>query len=651
MKDNLRNRSDTGSGLIIDMERERRHTLDSSSEQQNFFQRALLRVSNRFRKHSRARAATMGAQKQTRQERLRQLNQASSSNGNGSSNEITKGDISQLPNDLNAQASNIAYKGRSNSHGDFSTEPGRQARVKAQSKNEPTQRSGTPLQNSNDAAIAGNKQGITNSSNPRRLKSSVGSVSVVSTRSRGLSSTTSDVFSDDGSEKEAKPKQNGPPVAPPRSPVSLGIFTFPDLPDEKEEDENSEYLNKEGIDELTGRTVTSTPTDGSEVILRRKTDNSSLLDEIDHEIKRRTREEDMPSTPLSYTSVDGPNSFDYYDNEEGENYVMLRTTDAGPTVDVECADSQIHSRKQSSEIGSVVKEPLVNEAPVANGNNRIERTVEEELNFDPGVHSPNKLENSGEEAAYQNVTQILEKQRENAAAKGRRNSARRSSSKHLSDPLLTERLGNIQQWHNDNVASSLHELPHETNYVNYKENNGSGDKSSFYVNVSAGEGAVRKNRKKKPSPLNFNFEKYDDDEKIYHNVGPLVSDRSGSSDGFGSYKNIGGGSYENVAGRSTSRDRAYVNVPSPSHKKAVPMLNYVLVSSSKGSSSHGYRGERSGSVNSVNSDKSDKVPYSYIDEKATSLLQRTREQHWQRRAEDGQAKLNTPKKTKKSFGD
>ena len=654
IKESLRNRSDTGSGFIIDMERERSHTLDSMSEQ-NFFQRALLRVSNRFRKHNRARAATVGSQKQVRQkERSQLLNQASSSKENGSTGEaegggtqaVFKKDIVELPSDLNKKSSITAFKGRSNSHGDFGTE------YKARGKRELVQRTATPLRTNNDNVTVGDKQV---NATQGRLISSVGSASMVSTRSRGLSSTTSDVFTDDINDNECKTKQNGPPVAPPRSPASLGIFTFPDMPDGKDEGGDSEYLNREGIDKLTRRATASSPADGNEVIFRRRAEDFSLLDEIDREIKRRTREEDVPSTPLSHTSVDGPNSFDFYDQEEDGNYVMLKTTDTGPTVDMSIVDNQVHSRKQSSDVcrkqsaeASLAMGMLGNERSAAIGNHKPERIAEKEFNYDPGVHSPDRIKVLKEEAAYQNIAEVMMEGGENAATKGRRNSSRRSSSKHLSDPLLMERLRNIQQLHNGTVASSLRELSQETNYVNCQGRSDSGEKSSFYVNVNVGEAMARNNRKKKPSPLNINFEKYDDDDNIYHIVGSLANDRSGSSDGLGSYRNIGGGPFANDTGRITSRDRAYVNVPS---QKGVPMLNYVLVSGSKGSSSHMYRGERSDSLNSVHSDKSDKVPYSYIDEKATSLLQRTREQHWQRRAEDGQAKLNTPKKSKKSFGD
>lgn len=659
IKESLRNRSDTGSGIIIDMERERSRTLDSLSEQ-NFFQRTLLRVSNRFRKHSRARAATVGSKKQVRhKERSKPLNEASSSKENGSTSEadgggtqaIFKKDIAKLPSDLNKKSSITAFKGRSTSHGDFGTE------YKGRGKKELIQRTVTPLRTNNDSVTVGDKQMSGNIPSQGRLISSVGSTSMVSTRSRGLSSTTSDVFTDDINDNECKAKQNGPPVAPPRSPVSLGIFAFPDMPDGKDGDGDgdSEYLNREGLDKLTRRATVSTPTDGSEVIFRRRAEDFSLLDEIDREIKRRTREEDVPSTPLSHSSVDGPNSFDFYDHEEDGNYVMLKTTDTGPSVDLSIAENQIHSRKLSNEVcrkqsaeASLQVGMVGNERSATVGNHKPERIAEQELNFDPGVHSPNRMNALKEEAAYQNIDEVMMEEDENAAAKGRRNSSRRSSSKHLSDPLLMERLRNVQQFHNGNVASSLRELSHETIYVNCQGRSDSGEKSSFYVNVNVGEALARNNRKKKPSPLNINFEKYDDDDNIYHIVGSLANDRSGSSDGLGSYRNIGGGSYANDTGRGASRDRAYVNVPS---QKGVPMLNYVLVSGSKGSSSHVYRGERSDSLNSVHSDKSDKVPYSYIDEKATSLLQRTREQHWQRRAEDGQAKLNTPKKSKKSFGD
>lgn len=649
MKEALRDRADTGSGLIIDMGRERRHTMDSSSDQ-NFFQRALLRVSNRFRKHSRARAATIS--KLSRQERVRQLNQPSSSNGlagdadRRESQTLPKADVSQLPIDLNKKLRSMGFKGRSNSHGEFYSEAGRQARVKAKGRNELMQRTTTPVQSKVEDAAALSRPLNTSISTSGRVKSSAGSASMISTRSRGLSSTTSDVFTDDVDDNN---KQSLPPVAPPRSPVSLGIFTFSDSPDGKDESEASEYLNREGIDELTGRKATASTVDTSEVILRRRVDDSSLLDEIDREIKRRTREEDVPSTPLSCTSINGPNSFDFYDNEEGQNYVLLRTTDTGPSVDVSNTDHQTRSRKQSSDLGYVGnREPF----PVANGNSECGRTLKQDYNLDPGVHSPNKVEDSGEEAAYQNVSEIIGNRRDSAASKGHRNSTRRSSSKHLSDPLLTERLGNILQRHNDNVASSLRELPHETNYVNFQGDKYSQDNASSYVNFNAGGASERKLRKKKPSPLNINFEKYDDDENIYHIVGPLLNDnRSDSADGV-NCKNTGVGSYENIAGRSATRNnRAYVNVPSPTRKKFVPMLNYVLVSGPKGGSSRTYRDEKSSSLNSVNSDKSDKVQYSFIDEKATSLLQRTREQHWQRRAEDGQAKLNTPTKTKKSFGD
>lgn len=632
------------------MERERSHSLDSSSAQ-SVFQRAFLRISNRFRKRSRAHTAVVGKQK--RQERLRQLNQPSSSNGNGSANEVdarraqasSKGYGGQITTDLNKKTRSASHEGRSNSHVEFSSDSGRHARIKARGKSEPLHGSVIPLKAVNDNTTVSHKHIASTSG---RLKSSVGSASMVSSRSRGLSSTTSDVFTDDIMENDSRPKQNGPPVAPPRSPASLGLFTFPDSPDGKSGEE-SEYLNKEGIDELTGRTSSSIHKDSFEVILRPRAEESSLLDEIDREIKRRTREEDVPSTPLSCTSVDGPNSFDYYDREESENYVMLRTTDTGPSVDMTSnQDNQTQSRKQSTEVAP----GMTREAyPLLNGNLESDQTVKQTFNPDPGVHSPNALESSGEEAAYQNVSEIIGNRREAGVGRGRRNSSRRSSSKHLSDPLLTERLGHIQQWHNDNVASSLRELPNQTNYVNCQGKNENDSKPSSYVNFNVGGAPQRTIRKKKPSPLNFNFEKYDDEENIYHNVGPLLTDRSDSMDGLGSYKNIGAGSYENMSGRNTPRNnRAYVNVPSPSHKKFVPMLNYVLVSGSKGSMSQAYRGERSGSLNSVNSDKSDKVNYSIIDEKATILLQKTRDQHWQQRAEDGQAKLNTPR-TKKSFGD
>jgi len=656
MNDSFRDRSDTVPELKVDMKRERRYTLDSLPEQ-SFFQRALLRVSNRFRKHHRSRAATMGSQKHVRQQPQLQSQAASSASfkGNGSeligvgSQDVFKRDV-QLLSDMNKNASGAAFQGRSNSHGNFSTEFGCPGRSKAQSKSEIVQRTTSPSQATTDSVIVGNKQVNTNVTNPGRQPHSVGSASMVSSRSRGLSSTTSDVFTDDTNESECKTRQNGPPIAPPRSPVSLGIFSFPDMPDGGEADGDSDYLNKEGIDKLTGRSAGGTSTDASEVVLRRKAGNVSLLDEIDYEIKRRTREEDMPSTPLSHTSLDGPRSFDFYDHEEGENYVMLRTTDAGPAVDTTDADTQIPSRKQSSEVcrkQSTSKDQIFNERSASAVNYNADRIAEQELNFDPGVHSPDRVKDGKEEATYQNITEVLMEQREFLAAAGRRNSSRRSSSKHLSDPLL-ERLGNAQQIHNGGVASSLHELPHETAYINYQGQNDTRGKPSSYVNVNVVGASARNNRKKKPSPLNIDFGKYDDDENIYHVVSSLVTDRSGSSDGLGSYRNISGGAYVNDSGRSSSRDRAYVNVPS---QKTVPMLNYVLVSGGKGSSSHSYRSERSASLNSVQSDKSDKVPYSYIDEKATSLLQRTREQHWQRRAEDGQANLNTPKKTKKSFGD
>ena len=643
LKGPLQTQFDTGSGSILDMERERRNTLDSD---QSFFQRALLRVSNRFRKHRRNRAATVSEQSKSRRQQREQLNQEVLSKENGSTHEVERvsNDTSNaggdLPNEASMKRGN--EKVRSNSYGDFGSDPGRRPRVKGQNRSEVGTESVSSVQSSG-IRTATPRRNLSSSAMPTgRTKISAGSVSGISSGSRGVS-TCSDVFpEDDVSEPrdQRNAKLHGPPVAPPRSPISLGIFEFPDANGTLAEKE-SDYLNKKGLDMLTGRESPS-PKISPGIVYRKKAEETSLLDEIDREIKRRTREEESignePSTPLSQTSFDGPSQYDRYDNDEKEAYVMLRTTDLGPTVSthpdviemgpVGAADNNLEN---SSAVLSIVKKP--DGIPLPG------------VNSDPGVHSPNKVEHSESCANYQNVSEVVVGARGNVASKGRRNSSRRSSSKHLSDPLLTERLANLQQkWQGqgDNVASSLRELPHEEmTYVNVNGQNNNENESS-YVNVGSEGPATRKPRKNKPAPLNINFDKYDDDDKIYHDVGPLMGgERSGSSEAV-TYKNIGVGSYENLAGRPV-RNRAYVNVPSPSQKN---LLNYVLVGGSKGGlPSSSSRTNRSDSLNSLSSDKSQ---YSMIDEKATSLLQRTREQHWQRREEDGQAKL---KKTKKSQGE
>ena len=675
MRSNFQNQLNPGSSSIIDMERGRRNTIDSGNpHDQSFFQRTLLRVSNRFRKHARARAASVGSKKDARRVRLPQTSQPSSSRESGPSKEngsphqrgtkptagSSRPEMGSLPSEIDGRPNPVPYKSRTNSHESYATDPGRhQSRIKAQGRSEfIMNKSVTSEQTNSSRATTPIRKVSAPNVPPGRLKSSVGSVSGVSTGSRGASMCSDVFFEEDMNEAKEfrQAKYIMRPETPPRSPASLGfpidakpVFDFPVDVKQKEAASEKNYLNREDIQELARPQSES---EGSDVILRKKTGETSLLEEIDREIKRRTREEDgsgnEPSTPISIASGDMVYQFSpgvEDKDDSGEAYVMLRTDETGPIVSPvkNGTIAQIEIKPKNSDTHAVDN----GTRHLANGNHELERNGH--VNYDPGVHSPSKIENNDEQQPeYQNVSELVGRsQADGAVPRGRRNSARRSSSKHLSDPLLVERFANMQQQWQESHAS-LRELPHETNYVNIQGKDANEEQS--YVNVSATGASERKLRKgKKPPPLNFNFDKYDDDDKIYHDVGPLMgSDMNDSSEGIGSYKNIGVGSYENIAGR-VAKDRAYVNVPSPTHKKAVPMLNYVLVSGgSKGGASPSAKSSRAGSLNSVNSYKSE---YSMIDEKATSLLRRTREQHWQKREEDGQAQLNTPKKTKKSQGE
>ena len=648
MKQSLNDESNSGSGFLLELEQGRRNTMDEGD--QNVFQRALLRVSNRFRKHKRQRAATLGTQK-PRRERLKELNQPSSSKGNGSmadhvdgrpSQDETAATIEQLPRDIETKHNPMAYKPRSNSHGHFTSESTRQqSRAKAIKKPDPLEaRPGTSAQIAAAKSVSPVKRPSSSTLTTRALKSSVGSASGLSTGSRGVS-MCSDVFDDDNNESSRQGKSNGPPVAPPRSPISLGIFEFPPETSEssaKEENvEEREYLNKKDLENIAMMRRTANETESSNVLLRKKAVETSLLEEIDREIKRRTRDgesnENSVSSPLS---VDMPYQFEAnaFDNDDSsEAYVMLRTD-----TSLEIGNTQNGFKPENQENR---KEGYM----LSNGNHNPANDTD--TNVDPGVHSPNYFSTVSSQE-YQNVSEVITENGVDAPPKGRRNSSRRSSSKHLSDPVVLERFAAAQQHFQDPIVTgSLREI----NYVNVKGKDEVADDGVTYVNVAGGGPAGRKLRKgKKPQPLNLNrsqihWDKYDDDDSIYHDVGPLMGNgKSGSSDGLGSYKNINVGSYENVSGRG-SRDRAYVNVASPTHKKPGTMLNYVLVSGKTGPKG---AKNRTGSLNSVNSSKSD---YSMIDERATSLLQKTREQHWQRREEDGQAQLNTPRKSKKSLGD
>eukprot|EP00794_Sanderia_malayensis_P007338 gene7338-8158_t len=644
MKEQLKNQLNPGSGLLLDLEQSRRYT--ASAVDQNVFQRAFLRVSNRFRRTKRGqreRAATSDTHVNERRERLKQLNQSSSSTENrpfvqdsidGSdvvADDKVKQNITQLPSEMESQQNTMAYKNRSNSHGEFKS----QTRVKR--KPEPINTKIPAAESLASSASNSPVKKIGSSMIPvnRAAKSSVGSVSGISNNSRAVS-TSSEVFDEDVNDNKnsRQHKSSLPPIAPPRSPISLGIFEFPSKSNQDQREaakDEREYLNKDDINEMAMRR--GTEAESSAVSLRRKaSEGTSLLEEIDKEIKRRTRdgeshdEDEVNGDGVSSVAVISPkvpyqSSVDHSDDNEdsGEAYVFLRTTNLGPQYSVVQIDTETTTIKAS---------------------NDVNKKLSTSSNADPGVHSPSFEDKHETHSEYENLSTL----QSNDALKSRRNS-RRSSSKHLSDPIIIERFVNAQdqqQLQDNIVTGSLRELVHETNYVNVQGKDD--DTSAQYVNMAAGGPAERKLRKgKKPKPLNLNrspihWDKYDDDDSIYHDVGPLIS--NGKSGSVEALKSTSDGSYENISARPSARDRAYVNMPSPSHKKPATILNYVLVNGRTGpKAASNSKVNKMGSSNSVNSSKGE---YSMIDEKATSLLQKTREQHWQRREEDAQAQLNTP---------
>ena len=213
----------------------------------------------------------------------------------------------------------------------------------------------------------------------------------------------------------------------------------------------------------------------------------------------------------------------------------------------------------------------------------------------------------------------------------RRRNARRGSGKHLSDPLL------IDAWSaatgEGQPASSLQDFAfNPTDYVNVKGAHSDDDNGS-YVNVSSDD-PMGLRKKSKPTPLRLRsyrneFEKYDDDDSsIYHAVGAMDSDASHSSDCI--RINQSDGSYENVnATRSSqSKHSDYLNLMSPAKSKNSKQpsgLNYIMVGG-RGNyltkSTSPVRHQPKSPIETYN--KSD---YTRIDENATGALNRSMLEH------------------------
>ena len=706
-----------GSSLLVDLDTAKRNPTDP-----NFFQRCLLRVSNRIRKHKRERSRTYTGPK-PRTRKSNDQNVTVEENGatglsrkrEQPAGQKEKGNLSEftsLPDEVDEKPKKWKIANRSSSFAHFGTDPGRARKYKEggpfqdSNKNNSFCQGGTPPLPSTPTKTVPTKPSTSSkhsmSSKPsvssaavKESSASVGSGSALSNISRGAS-VYSEVFDDEPVTSPAKgsSQQNqdgGPPVAPPRSPVSLGMFEFPSSHSGGVQVESSstgkggipsQENPKNGNNNNIESTKRSTTSSEGEVRLRRE-GGLTLLEEIDKEVKRRTRELSSSSTPSPRSSpVQSPGRFSKGRSSPvpspGDNSRGRSSPIASPSKTTRGRSSTSSSSKVyiGAMGGARPKEndstPVQVSSPTKKLSSSFDHSETSRNSFDQmdGVvaktggsqwagRERGSTENIRENEPYskKSVREAVTLRNHSSSSDGRkedgvmfrRSTSRRGSSKHLSDPLVLEHL-NIAQ---DNMTGgSMRELTQAVNYVNVKGKNCyDDDNSGSYVNVSKDAKISQQPKKKsKPKPLNL-WEKYDDDDHaIYHHVGPLVNNgttKSGSADCLSQYANLNNsaGSYENIGGRKVKRERPYINVPSPT-SKTPSALNYVMFGGPKGSPTSLQAMSNSPKAKSLPSASPDshKLDYTMIDEKATNLLSRTRNEHWQRREEDAQAK--TPRKSR-----
>lgn len=221
----------------------------------------------------------------------------------------------------------------------------------------------------------------------------------------------------------------------------------------------------------------------------------------------------------------------------------------------------------------------------------------------------------------------------------REHSRRPGSAKHLSDPLSCEHW--TAATGDGKVVSSLQHLSDKpSDYINVMGpgNVNSDDDNDSYVNVTSGDAAV-KPKKNKPAPIRLTsyrneFDKYDDeDNQIYHAVGAV--DAVSSADSL-VHRHQSSGSYENVNAPTTLTNTKsdYLNLMSP--PKTKPQLNYVMVSKLEGSSP-GSHSSKSNSASPVRKEQwpaietYDQTNYTRIDQTATNALTKSMQQQRQLR--------------------
>ena len=258
------------------------------------------------------------------------------------------------------------------------------------------------------------------------------------------------------------------------------------------------------------------------------------------------------------------------------------------------------------------------------------------------IHYLSKVDNNNTDHVYRNIgrAKIVNENTHSAQDIHRReHTLRQGSAKHLSDPLSCENW--TAATGDGKVVSSLQHLSAKpSDYINVIGTGhvNSDDDNDSYVNVTSGDTVV-KPKKNKPAPIRLKsyrneFDKYDDeDNQIYHAVGAVDADSSADSL---IQRHQSNGSYENINAPTTLTKSDYLNLTSP--PKTKQQLNYVMVSKLD-SSSPSSHSSKSNSASPVRKDQwspiepYDQTNYTRIDQAATDALTRSMLQQRQLRGD------------------
>ena len=407
--------------------------------------------------------------------------------------------------------------------------------------------------------------------------------------------------------KKHKSESDSQPTPPPRSPVSLGLTVF-------------EFPSSESL----------------------RTQESSKTADDNDSVSVVTRGSDTTSLSLNVV-------------EEDQEYINLNGKGASDDGSVEDIPPPTPPPKYTDK--SLALPPLPTEQKQHDHNDKVSVNNEPVYgNIDTATRKPMAIQH----------LRVNNEDHPHSEVMRRRNFARArsdsDSDKHLSDPLLLENFirATGEGSHLLGQISSLKPKQHltPTDYVNIHGKPGSNslgkpttranddEHHGSYVNV-AGAGPSEIKRKNKPAPLAFpqnfrnDFEKYDDEDTgIYHDF-PGSSDSAPNTD---SYENVN----QNRMAASGIKSE-YSNLMSPkSQKTSTGSLNYVLVGNAV--RPKGFLPEQTSPVSKSpahpKTEQYIKSDYTMIDENLTEALQQSKLQ-LQKQREEGLTPTKTPNKKPK----